>query len=263
MPEIGCLGFLFPKQKAYLLKGKFEFEQASQNLWFSVCIKSGIGRGWIRIYIQDHHKTNKSSSDVRTNLFPIYSSSFGLVSWFDNSCNLPHKSEVLSFFTPTLLFINWQEANDSRTFGPVPMSDIVGRVIYCLRTAVDHGPVQNRLAPLLCRLLYKRSAEVFLWLNEFCYLTDWVLCWFTSYFSMRKDSPVLEVELDVDEMAKNHKAWKKQVIIWSVCNQSISFCQFFIADELQIFQWIWGYLSSNWVLIFVYYRSMKMACNHP
>ncbi|KAJ4825889.1 hypothetical protein Tsubulata_016107 [Turnera subulata] len=37
-----------------------------------------------------------------------------------------------------------KEANDSRTFGPVPMSDIVGRVIYCLRNAVDHGPVQNR-----------------------------------------------------------------------------------------------------------------------
>ncbi|KAB1223751.1 Mitochondrial inner membrane protease subunit 1 [Morella rubra] len=63
-----------------------------------------------------------------------------------------------------------KEANDSRTFGPVPMTDIVGRVIYCLRTAVDHGPVQN------------------------------------SHFSMRKDLPVLEVELDVDEMAKNHKA---------------------------------------------------------
>ncbi|XP_030934855.1 uncharacterized protein LOC126698459 isoform X1 [Quercus robur] len=63
-----------------------------------------------------------------------------------------------------------QEAKDSRTFGPVPMTDIVGRVLYCLRTAVDHGPVQN------------------------------------SHFSMKKDSPVLEVELDVDEMAKNHKA---------------------------------------------------------
>ncbi|XP_010246782.1 PREDICTED: uncharacterized protein LOC104589987 isoform X2 [Nelumbo nucifera] len=63
-----------------------------------------------------------------------------------------------------------KEAKDSRTFGPVPMTDIVGRVIYCLRTAVDHGPVQN------------------------------------SHFSMRKDSPVLEVELDVDEMAKSHKA---------------------------------------------------------
>ncbi|KAL7226412.1 hypothetical protein ACSBR1_021501 [Camellia fascicularis] len=63
-----------------------------------------------------------------------------------------------------------KEAKDSRIFGPVPMTDIVGRVIYCLRTAVDHGPVQN------------------------------------SHFSMRKDSPVLEVELDVDEMAKRDKA---------------------------------------------------------
>ncbi|OAY34601.1 uncharacterized protein LOC110628666 [Manihot esculenta] len=63
-----------------------------------------------------------------------------------------------------------KEANDSRIFGPVPMSDIVGRVIYCLRTAVDHGPVQN------------------------------------SNFSMNSDLPVLEVELDVEEMAKNHKA---------------------------------------------------------
>ncbi|XP_014510953.1 uncharacterized protein LOC106769732 isoform X2 [Vigna radiata var. radiata] len=63
-----------------------------------------------------------------------------------------------------------KEANDSRTFGPVQMTDIVGRVIYCLRSAVDHGRVQN------------------------------------SYFGMRKDTPVLEVELDVDEMAKSHKA---------------------------------------------------------
>ncbi|KAI9181311.1 hypothetical protein LWI29_011344 [Acer saccharum] len=63
-----------------------------------------------------------------------------------------------------------KEANDSRTFGPVSMTNIVGRAIYCLRTAVDHGPVQN------------------------------------SHFSVRKDSPVLEVELDVDEMVKNHKA---------------------------------------------------------
>ncbi|KAL3531227.1 hypothetical protein ACH5RR_010549 [Cinchona calisaya] len=62
-----------------------------------------------------------------------------------------------------------QEANDSRTFGPVSMSDIVGRVIYCLRNAVDHGPVNN------------------------------------SKSSMRYDSSVLEVELDVEEMVKNHK----------------------------------------------------------
>ncbi|KAG9445657.1 hypothetical protein H6P81_011785 [Aristolochia fimbriata] len=63
-----------------------------------------------------------------------------------------------------------QEAKDSRTFGPLHLGDIVGRVIYSLRTAVDHGPVQN------------------------------------SRFGMYKDSPVLAVELDVDEMAKNHKA---------------------------------------------------------
>ncbi|KAL8146974.1 mitochondrial ATP-independent inner membrane protease subunit 2-like [Apium graveolens] len=62
-----------------------------------------------------------------------------------------------------------KEAKDSRMFGPVPMTDIVGRVIYSLRTTVDHGPVQN------------------------------------SYFGMRRDSSVLEVELDVNEMAKNHK----------------------------------------------------------
>lgn len=63
-----------------------------------------------------------------------------------------------------------KEAKDSRTFGPVHMSDIIGRVIYCLRTTVDHGPVQN------------------------------------SQLSMQKDSSVLEVELDVDEMTKNHKS---------------------------------------------------------
>ncbi|CAM8887283.1 unnamed protein product [Rhodiola kirilowii] len=63
-----------------------------------------------------------------------------------------------------------KEANDSRIFGPVPMTDIVGRVIYCLRSAVDHGPVVN------------------------------------SSFSMRKDAPVLEVELDIEDMARSHKA---------------------------------------------------------
>ncbi|WOH01777.1 hypothetical protein DCAR_0521162 [Daucus carota subsp. sativus] len=62
-----------------------------------------------------------------------------------------------------------KEARDSRMFGPVPMTDIVGRVIYSLRTAVDHGPVQN------------------------------------SRFGMRRDSSVLEVELDVNEMAKNQR----------------------------------------------------------
>nr|VDD41676.1 unnamed protein product [Brassica oleracea] len=63
-----------------------------------------------------------------------------------------------------------KEAYDSRTFGPVSMADIVGRAIYCLRTAVDHGPVSN------------------------------------SEFAMEEDSPLLAVELDVDELAKDHKA---------------------------------------------------------
>ncbi|RZB48249.1 hypothetical protein D0Y65_051684 [Glycine soja] len=60
-----------------------------------------------------------------------------------------------------------QEAKDSRLFGPVNMTDIVGRVIYRLRTCVDHGCVRN---------------------------------------SMLKIWPVLAVELDVEEMSKNHKA---------------------------------------------------------
>lgn len=63
-----------------------------------------------------------------------------------------------------------KEARDSRLFGPVPMSNILGRVIYAMRSAVDHGPVQN------------------------------------SYIAMGKDSSVMSVELDVEEMAKNPKA---------------------------------------------------------
>ncbi|KAK9287950.1 hypothetical protein L1049_016395 [Liquidambar formosana] len=63
-----------------------------------------------------------------------------------------------------------KEAKDSRTFGPISMTDIVGRVIYSLRTTGDHGPVQN------------------------------------SQYGMTMDSSVLEVELDVDEMANSTKA---------------------------------------------------------
>ncbi|CAA0823196.1 Peptidase S24/S26A/S26B/S26C family protein [Striga hermonthica] len=62
-----------------------------------------------------------------------------------------------------------KESHDSRTFGPVNMTSIVGRVIYYLRNAVDHGPVNN------------------------------------SDFSAVQDSPVLAMELDVDEMMKNYK----------------------------------------------------------
>lgn len=62
-----------------------------------------------------------------------------------------------------------KEARDSRLFGPVPMTNIIGRVIYSLRSAVDHGPVQN------------------------------------SDYAMAQDTSVLAVELDVDEMSRNTK----------------------------------------------------------
>lgn len=62
-----------------------------------------------------------------------------------------------------------KEAKDSRLFGPVPMSSIIGRAIYALRSAVDHGPVQN------------------------------------SHLATTHDSSVLAVELDVDELAKSSK----------------------------------------------------------
>ncbi|KAF3578439.1 hypothetical protein DY000_02034931 [Brassica cretica] len=54
------------------------------------------------------------------------------------------------------------------TFGPVSTANIVGRAMYCLRTAVVHGPVRN------------------------------------SDTAMGRDSPILAIELDVEEMAKNH-----------------------------------------------------------
>ncbi|KAL5981031.1 Mitochondrial ATP-independent inner membrane protease subunit 2 [Asimina triloba] len=63
-----------------------------------------------------------------------------------------------------------KEARDSGIFGPVSVADIMGRVIYSLRSAVDHGPIKN------------------------------------SRSGMLRDNPVLAVELDVDEMARNHKA---------------------------------------------------------
>lgn len=50
--------------------------------------------------------------------------------------------DVLVYFW--LIYICPQEARDSRYFGPVRIGDIVGRVIYYMQTAVDHGPVQNR-----------------------------------------------------------------------------------------------------------------------
>ncbi|KAK4407233.1 hypothetical protein Sango_0304300 [Sesamum angolense] len=65
-----------------------------------------------------------------------------------------------------------KEAYDSRYLGQVYIKNIIGRVIYSFRDAADHGPVKN------------------------------------SEISMEEDSAVLEVELDVDELTRNHKAAK-------------------------------------------------------
>ncbi|BBN19858.1 hypothetical protein MPTK1_8g14280 [Marchantia polymorpha subsp. ruderalis] len=59
-----------------------------------------------------------------------------------------------------------KEAQDSRTFGPLPVSNIEGRVIYFSRSSVDHGPVLN------------------------------------SDEAMEEDSAVLAMELDVDELTR-------------------------------------------------------------
>jgi hypothetical protein len=56
---------------------------------------------------------------------------------------------------------------DSRTFGPVDLRRVVGRVVYAVRSATDHGVVHN-------------SAEA-----------RWV------------DDPVVRVELDVEQLAKD------------------------------------------------------------
>ncbi|KAH9609554.1 hypothetical protein KSS87_007474 [Heliosperma pusillum] len=62
------------------------------------------------------------------------------------------------------------EAKDSRAFGPITLKDIVGRVIYRMQSAEDHGPIEN------------------------------------SEESKVDDEAVLNVELDVDEMAKSFKS---------------------------------------------------------
>ncbi|XP_024372322.1 mitochondrial ATP-independent inner membrane protease subunit 2 isoform X2 [Physcomitrium patens] len=60
--------------------------------------------------------------------------------------------------------ISPKESRDSRSFGPLPLSNIVGRAIYGTRSPVDHGFVVN------------------------------------SDDAMHADSPVLAVELDVEEL---------------------------------------------------------------
>ena len=87
-------------------------------------------------------------------------------------------------------------------FGPVPMTDILGRVIYSLRTAVDHGPVENRSIPTLY------SALLPLFSFNTCTPHQLNVCFYhlcNSGIAMNQDAPVLAVELDVEEMAKNNK----------------------------------------------------------
>lgn len=55
---------------------------------------------------------------------------------------------------------------DSRTFGPLPLQNVLGRVVYAVRSATDHGVVHNSAA------------------------------------AARVDQPVLQVELDVAVMAE-------------------------------------------------------------
>jgi len=60
--------------------------------------------------------------------------------------------------------INAKDAQDSRSFGPLPLQNIIGRAIYSSRSAVEHGVVMN------------------------------------SELAMRDDYPVLVAELDVEEL---------------------------------------------------------------
>jgi type IV secretory pathway protease TraF len=59
-----------------------------------------------------------------------------------NVLNFMRKVTVLA----DVIISSWylQEAVDSRTFGPLPLSNIIGRAIYCSRSPVEHGFVQNR-----------------------------------------------------------------------------------------------------------------------
>ena len=57
-----------------------------------------------------------------------------------------------------------KDAIDSRTFGPLPLRNVIGRVVYAAKSASDHGFVEN------------------------------------SEFAMEADAPVLEAELDMGRL---------------------------------------------------------------
>ncbi|KAH9551749.1 hypothetical protein CY35_09G029000 [Sphagnum magellanicum] len=56
--------------------------------------------------------------------------------------------------------ISPKEAVDSRSFGPLPLSNIIGRAIYCSRSPVEHGFVQNRCSNHRHRCQCARSALI-------------------------------------------------------------------------------------------------------
>ena len=62
--------------------------------------------------------------------------------------------------------LSHSEVTDSRTLGPLPFQQIAGRVLYALRSSTDHNVVEN------------------------------------SDAAMAADGPVLQAELDLDELAK-------------------------------------------------------------
>lgn len=49
------------------------------------------------------------------------------------------------------------------------MSDIIGRVIYCLRNAVDHGPVPNRFAYFLLLVNVNSPTDVHFFFASFSF----------------------------------------------------------------------------------------------
>jgi len=101
----------------------------------------------------------------------------------------------------------WQVAWDSRVFGPVPIRSIWGRVIYSLRTSVDHGPVQNRFVPCYVQLS----------LIPYCRVSAFSLSSMLSFLvsansrsAMEQDSPVVAVELDLQALVNIANKWLKK-----------------------------------------------------
>ena len=53
-----------------------------------------------------------------------------------------------------------QICGDSRSFGPLPMENIVGRVIYASRSPADHGSVKNRFnLPKLFVIVHGKNSK--------------------------------------------------------------------------------------------------------